>query len=175
MTLQPIYSRTAIEIRITELAAILDKRFNDCPSPHIIGVLKGGFIFVSDLVRAMSIPVTVDFIRASSYGAHTRSSGKPQLLDLPNMEINNRDVILVEDIVETGLTLKAIRASVLNHHPRSLTTVALLVKPSQHQVNVSVDLVGFNIGKEYVVGYGLDADERYRNLPYLAVIENPNS
>ena len=123
----------------------------------------------------MSVPVTVDFIRVSSYGAHMQSSGSPQLLDLPTMELQNRDVVIVEDIVETGLTLRAIKTSLLIRKPRSLTTVTLLAKPSEYQVNVSIDLVGFNIDKEYVVGYGLDADERYRDLPYLAILETPQS
>ena len=101
MTLEPIYSQMAIQTRVEELAATLDKRFSDSRPPHIIGVLKGGFVFVADLVRAMSVPVTVDFIRVSSYGADTQSSGLPQLLDLPTMELKNRDVIIVEDIVET--------------------------------------------------------------------------
>ena len=171
MTLEPIYSQMAIQTRVEELAATLDKRFSDSRPPHIIGVLKGGFVFVADLVRAMSVPVTVDFIRVSSYGADTQSSGLPQLLDLPTMELKNRDVIIVEDIVETGLTLRAIRASLLVRQPRSLTTVTLLAKPSQHQVNVSIDLVGFNIENAYVVGYGLDANETYRGLPYLAILE----
>ena len=175
MTLQPIYSQTTIKTRIEELAVTLDNQFSERPPPHIIGVLKGGFIFVSDLIRAMSIPVTVDFIRVSSYGAHTQSSGSPQLLDLPTMELKNRDVVIVEDIVETGLTLRAIKASLLIRKPRSVTTVTLLAKPSQYQVNVSIDLVGFNIDKEYVVGYGLDADERYRDLPYIAILETPQS
>ena len=175
MTLQPIYSETTIKTRIAELAATLDERFSDRPPPHIIGVLKGGFVFVSDLIRAMSVPVTVAFIRVSSYGAHMQSSGSPQLLELPTVELKNRDVVIVEDIVETGLTLRAIRASLLTQKPRSLTTVTLLAKPSQYQVNVSIDLVGFNIDTEYVVGYGLDADERYRDLPYLAILETPQS
>tara|TARA_B100000686_G_scaffold260143_1_gene272760 strand:- start:218 stop:745 length:528 start_codon:yes stop_codon:yes gene_type:complete len=175
MTLQPIYSQSTIKTRIAELAATLDNRFSDRPPPHIIGVLKGGFVFVSDLIRAMSLPVTVDFIRVSSYGANMRSSGSPHLLDVPTMELKSRDVVIVEDIVETGLTLRAIRASLLTQKPRSLTTVTLLAKPSQYQVNVSIDLVGFNIDTEYVVGYGLDADERYRDLPYLAILETPQS
>ena len=175
MTLEPFYSQMAIQTRVEELAATLDKRFSDGRPPHIIGVLKGGFVFVADLVRAMSVPVTVDFIRVSSYGADTQSSGLPQLLDLPTMELKNRDVIIVEDIVETGLTLRAIRASLLVRQPRSLTTVTLLAKPSQHQVNVSIDLDGFNIDNEYVLDYGLDADERYRDLPYLAILETPQS
>ena len=171
MTLEPFYSQMAIQTRVEELAATLDKRFSDSRPPHIIGVLKGGFVFVADLVRAMSVPVTVDFIRVSSYGADTQSSGLPQLLDLPTMELKNRDVIIVEDIVETGLTLRAIRASLLVRQPRSLTTVTLLAKPSQYQVNVSIDLVGFNIENVYVVGYGLDANETYRGLPYLAILK----
>ena len=175
MTLKPIYSQTAIQTRVAELAASLDNRFLHSNPPHIIGVLKGGFVFVADLIRAMSVPVTVDFIRVSSYGTHTHSSGSPRLLDLPTMELKHRDVIIVEDIVETGLTLKAIKASLSVQQPLSLTTVALLAKPSRYQVNVSVDLVGFNIDNEYVVGYGLDANETYRDLPYLAIIGTSRS
>jgi len=175
MTLERIYSHTAIQTRVAELAVTLDNRFSHSGPAHIIGVLKGGFVFVADLMRAMSVPVTVDFIRVSSYGEHTRSSASPKLLDLPTMELKNRDVIIVEDIVETGLTLKAIKTSLRARQPRSLTTVALLAKPSQYQVNVSIDLVGFNIDNKYVVGYGLDANESYRDLPYLAILETSQS
>ena len=175
MTLKPIYSQTAIQTRVAELAASLDNRFRHSNPPHIIGVLKGGFVFVADLIRAMSIPVTLDFIQVSSYGSHTRTSGSPQLLEFPAMELKGRDVIIVEDIVDTGLTLKTIRASLLTRQPHSLTTVTLLAKPSQHKVHVSIDLVGFKLGSEFVVGYGLDANETYRDLPYLAIIGTSRS
>ncbi len=175
MTLKPIYSQTAIQTRVAELAASLDNRFRHSNPPHIIGVLKGGFVFVADLIRAMSIPVTLDFIQVSSYGSHTRTSGSPQLLELPAMELKGRDVIIVEDIVDTGLTLKSIRASLLTRQPHSLTTVTLLAKPSKHKVPVSIDLVGFKLGSEFVVGYGLDANETYRDLPYLAILNTPQT
>ncbi len=166
----PLFTAEQIRRRVEELAAALDQRFDDGVTPHLIGVLKGGFVFLADLMRAMSRPATVDFVRVASYGSGTMSSGTPRLLDAPSVSLRGRDVVVVEDIVDTGLTLQAVRQSLLAQQPRSLSTVALLAKPARRQVDVPVELVGFSLGDEFVVGYGLDVDEMHRALPYLAVV-----
>ena len=165
----PLYTAEQIRNRVKELAAALDQRFAEDATLHLIGVLKGSFVFLADLMRAMSRPATIDFISVSSYGSGTGSSGTPQLLEAPSVCFRDRDVVVVEDIVDTGLTLQTVRLNLLAQQPRSLTTVALLAKPSRRQVDVPIELVGFNVGDEFVIGYGLDVNEKYRELPYLAI------
>ena len=156
---------------MAELAAVLDAQFDDAVVPHLIGVLTGGFVFLADLVRAMTRPVTVDFVRVASYGTGTVTSGAPELRTGPTAPVAGRDVVVVEDIVDTGHTLDRLRQTLLAERPRSLSTVTLLDKPTRRQVAVPVDLVGFEVGPAFVVGYGLDLDERHRELPYLATLD----
>jgi hypoxanthine phosphoribosyltransferase len=161
---------TAQEIasRVVELAADIRR---DCPSDvHLIAVLKGAFIFLADLVRALGEPVTLDFIAVSSYGAATSSSGQVRLLKDLDIPIEGRDVIIVEDIVDTGLTLAYLKEILTARNPKSLRTACLLSKPSRRTVNIAVDYVGFAIEDRFVVGYGLDYAGRFRNLPYIAVL-----
>ncbi|HVC20821.1 MAG TPA: hypoxanthine phosphoribosyltransferase [Vicinamibacterales bacterium] len=154
-----------IEARVHELAAAIDR---DVPTPlHVIGVLTGAFVFVADLVRALRGPLTVDFIAASSY-AGTSTSGQVRLLQDTTLPLDGRDVLLVEDIVDTGLTLQALQDHLRARAPRSLRTVALLDKPSRRRAGVRLDYVGFTIPDVFVVGYGLDYEGRYRNLPGVA-------
>lgn len=167
-----LYTPDQIHRRVVELARALDSRFADGATPHLIGVLSGGFVFLADLVRAMSRPVTVDFVRLASYGSATVRSTATRLLMRPAVRLEDRDVVLVEDIVDTGHTLDRLRREVLAERPRSLSTVALLAKPSRRAIDVPVDLIGFEVGPAFVVGYGLDLDERHRELPYIATLEN---
>ena len=139
---------------------------------HLIGVLKGAFMFLSDLVRSIEGTVTLDFIALSSYGASTRSSGQVQLLKDLGTGIEGRDVVIVEDIVDTGLTLTYLQDILRARSPRSLRTACLLSKPSRRMIEVSVDYVGFTIEDKFVVGYGLDFNEQHRHLPYIAVVDN---
>ena len=138
---------------------------------HLICVLKGAFLFLGDLIRALDGHVTIDFMACSSYGAGTSSSGEVRLSKDLDTRIEGRDVILVEDIVDTGLTLHYLQEVLLTRGPRSLRTACLLSKPSRRKIDVKVDYIGFTIEDKFVVGYGLDYAEQYRNLPYIGVLE----
>ena len=136
---------------------------------HLVCVLKGAFVFLADLARAIEGDTTLDFIAVSSYGTSTRSSGQVQLLKDLDSTIEGRAVVIVEDIVDTGLTLQYLQDILRARSPRSLRTACLLSKPSRRKVDVKVDYVGFSIQDKFVVGYGLDYGEKYRNLPFIAV------
>ena len=138
--------------------------------PHLVCVLKGGCMFLSDLMRAVDLPVSIDFIAVSSYGAGTKSSGQVQLMKDLDSAIEGRDVVIVEDIVDTGLTLHYLQEILRARSPRQLRTACLLSKPSRRQIEVPVEYIGFTIEDKFVVGYGLDYAERYRNLPYIAIV-----
>jgi hypoxanthine phosphoribosyltransferase len=140
-------------------------------APLLVGVLTGAVTFMSDLMRALRIPVEVDFMAVSSYGAATSSSGVVRILKDLNQEIEGRDVLVVEDIVDSGLTLSYLLDLLGRRNPRSVKVVALLKKDKPGAVDVQVDLIGFTIPDEFVVGYGLDYAGRYRNLPYVAVLD----
>ena len=139
-----------------------------------LGILKGSWVFLADLVRLMTVPVTVDFIMASSYGTNTESSGKVEIVLDVKCPIRGRDVLLVEDIIDSGLTLKYIVDNLRLRKPRSLKVVALMDKPVRRRVDMRADSVGFEVPDKFVVGYGVDFAERYRNLPYIGYIEEPN-
>jgi hypoxanthine phosphoribosyltransferase len=139
---------------------------------HLVCVLKGAFVFLSDLARALPADCSLDFMAVSSYGKSTKSSGQVQLLKDLDSDLEGRDVVIVEDIVDTGLTLTYLQDILRARSPRSLRTACLLSKPSRRKVDVKVEYVGFTIEDKFVVGYGLDYAERYRNLPYIAVIGN---
>ena len=166
----PLYTAEQIRTRVAELATSLAARFPAGDTPHFVAVLNGSFVFLADLVRAMPRPVTIDFVRIASYGSATTTSGDPQLLHGPSVDIRNRHVVVVEDIVDTGLTLRLLHEHLLAARPRSLHTVVLLDKPARRRTEVAVDLVGFRVPHEFVVGYGLDCNEAYRDLPYLGTI-----
>ena len=141
----------------------------------VIGVLKGSWIFLADLVRLISIPVTVDFMMASSYGAGTNSSGEVKIaLDL-KAPVEGRDILVVDDILDSGLTLKQIIDNLMLRRPRSLRVVVLMDKPDRRRVDIKSDYVGFKIPNKFVVGYGVDFAERFRNLPYIGYIEEPEA
>ena len=166
----PLYTAEQIRTRVTELAHSLATRFPRGETPHLVAVLNGSFMFLADLVRAMTRPVTVDFVRMTSYGSATTTSGTPRLVHGPSTDVRDRHVVIVEDIVDTGLTLQALREHLLAARPRTLDTVVLLDKPARRRTTVPVDLVGFRIPDQFVVGYGLDCNGAHRHLPYLGVI-----
>ena len=166
----PLYTAEQIRTRVTELAHSLAVRFPGGETPHLVAVLNGSFMFLADLVRAMTRPVTVDFVRMTSYGSATTTSGTPRLVHGPSTDVRDRHVVIVEDIVDTGLTLQALREHLLAAQPRTLDTVVLLDKPARRRTTVPVDLVGFRIPDQFVVGYGLDCNGAHRHLPYLGVI-----
>ena len=155
---------------MAELASDLDQWIPADETPHLVAVLKGGFVFLADLVRAMRRPVTIDFVRVASYGAGTTTSGAPRLLQGPEDGVRDRHVVIVEDIVDTGLTLDTLHRHLLDAGPRSLRTVALVTKPARRRAKVPIDLVGFAVDDRFVVGYGLDLNEEHRQLPYLGVV-----
>lgn len=160
-----------IQARIRELGAEIEHDYPDGHEIHLVGVLKGGFMFMSDLVRAMSARVTLDFIAVSSYQRGTRSSGEVRLLKDLDSGLEGRHVIIVEDIVDTGLTLTYLQDILRARSPKTLRTACLLSKPSRRQVEVRVEYVGFTIEDKFVVGYGLDYAEKYRNLAHIAVLD----
>ena len=137
----------------------------------MIGILKGAYVFYADLARAIGLPLKVDFLVVSSYAGKAKSSGKIRVLTELTEDIAGRDVLLVEDIVDSGCTLQHLRKALGARKPKSIKVCALLNKPDRRQVEVKVDYVGFNIPNKFVVGYGLDYRQNYRNLPYLAVLD----
>lgn len=160
----------AIKQRVHELAAEMEAFYPDEP-PLLIGVLTGAVTFMTDLMRAMTIPVSIDFMAVSSYGASTRTSGVVRILKDLNEEIEGRQILVVEDIVDSGLTLQYLLDVLRRRNPASLRVVALLKKEKPGAAEVQVDRIGFTIPDEFVVGYGLDYAGQYRNLPYVAVLD----
>jgi hypoxanthine phosphoribosyltransferase len=160
-----------VQARVRELAGEIERDYPPDEEIHLVGVLKGGFMFMSDLVRAMSARVTLDFIAVSSYGKATHTSGEVRLLKDLDSRLEGRHVVIVEDIVDTGLTLMYLQDVLRARAPRSLRTACLLSKPSRRLVNVTVEYIGFTIEDKFVVGYGLDYGEKYRNLSHIAVLD----
>jgi len=170
-TTQTLISEADIRGRIGTLAAEIERDYPAAENVHLVAILKGGFMFMADLVRAMSERVTMDFMAVSSYGKGTTSSGQVRVLKDLDSNVEGRHIILVEDIVDTGLTLHYLQELLRARAPKSLKTACLLSKPSRRKVDVQVDYIGFTIDDHFVVGYGLDYAEKYRNLPYIAVLQ----
>ena len=147
------------------------QRFTTGDGPLLIAVLKGSVVFLTDLMRAMSVPHAIDFMATSSYGAATESSGVVRILKDLDDPIAGLHVIIVEDIIDSGNTLDYLRGMLLARNPASLRIVSLLSKPSRREVDVPVDWIGFEIPDRFVVGYGLDFDEFYRDLPFIGVLK----
>jgi hypoxanthine phosphoribosyltransferase len=160
----------ALQRRVGELAAELAGVYAD-RNPVLVGVLKGAVVFIVDLMRAMAIPLQVEFMAVSSYQGGMRSSGAVRILMDLKTSVEGRDVLIVEDIVDSGLTLRYLRDYLLAQRPASLRIVALLDKEVERSDGVPIDYTGFRIPDRFVVGYGLDYAERYRNLPYVGVIK----
>jgi hypoxanthine phosphoribosyltransferase len=164
-------SAQEIHQRVQELAADIRRDFVNEPQLHFVSVLKGAFMFLGDLIRAMDRPVTIDFMAVSSYGKDTTSSGEVRVLKDLDTGLEGRNVVIIEDIVDTGLTLAYLQEILHARGPKSLKTACLLSKPSRRVVPVKVDYIGFTIEDRFVVGYGLDYAEQYRNLPYLGALD----
>lgn len=160
-----------IQRRIPELAREIEDDFPDDEPIHLIAVLKGGFMFLADLIRSMRPGVTLDFMALSSYAKSTTSSGEVRLLKDLDYGLEGRNVVIVEDIVDTGLTLTYLQDILKARSPKRLRTVCLLSKPSRRLVDVKIDYIGFDIEDRFVVGYGLDYAEQFRNLPHIAVLD----
>jgi hypoxanthine phosphoribosyltransferase len=159
-----------IQARVRELAAQIARDYADVDDLLLVGVLKGSAMFMVDLARSLQRHLALDFIAISSYGKSTETSGVVRVLKDLDSDIGGRHVLIVEDIVDSGLTLAYLRESLERRNPASLRVCALLDKPDRRTANVVVDYVGFHIPNEFVVGYGLDYAERYRNLPYIGVL-----
>jgi len=171
-TLRPLISRHQIAAKISEIAAIISQDFAGQPVV-LIGVLKGAAIFLADLARQITLDATFDFIAVSSYGDGHQHSGQVKLVKDADESVAGKNVILVEDILDTGITLTYLRNLLLARCPKQLKIAVLLDKPSRRIQPVAVDYVGFEIADEFVVGYGTDFAERYRNLPDICVLEPP--
>ncbi|MDQ2897511.1 MAG: hypoxanthine phosphoribosyltransferase [Actinomycetota bacterium] len=155
--------------RVLELAAEVSRDYAG-KDLVLIGVLKGAVFFLADLMRAIEIPVEVDFMAVASYGSATKSSGVVRILKDLDAAIDGRDVLIVEDIVDSGLTLQYLLRNLAGRNPRSLEVCALLIKPERRKVELETRYVGFEIPDRFAIGYGLDHAERYRNLPYVAAL-----
>jgi len=165
----PLLSEEQIQKRIKELAEQISSDYRES-IPVFIGVLNGSFLFMSDLIRYLTIDCEVDFFKLSSYGDEKISSGNVKLLKELNCEVNERDIIIVEDIVDTGLSIKYIEELFAGKSPKSMKVASLLVKPESLKYNVKIDYIGFRIPDKFVIGYGLDYAQKYRNLRGIYVL-----
>ena len=165
-----LYSRDEIGRRVRELAAVISAQYAD-RDLVLVGILRGAFVFLADLIRHLTIPAAVDFIGAASYGSGSQTSGQIQITKELQIPIAGRDVLLVEDIEDTGITLQGILERVRRQNPRSLKVCTLVDKKERRLVDVKVDYVGFEIPRGFIVGYGIDYAERFRHLPEIYRIE----
>ncbi|MEF2247604.1 MULTISPECIES: hypoxanthine phosphoribosyltransferase [unclassified Paenibacillus] len=165
-----LYSEEQIQAKVREMGQQLSKDFNG-RNPLVICVLKGAFIFMSDLVKSISVPLEIDFMAVSSYGQSTKSSGVVKIIKDLDVSVEGRDVIIVEDIIDSGLTLSYLIDVLERRNARSVTVAALFDKPARRTVDLEPDYKGFTLPDEFVVGYGLDFAEKYRNLPYIGILK----
>lgn len=165
-----LISEEELKAKISELGQQLSKEYAG-KNPLFLGVLKGCVVFFSDMIRAVEIPCNIDFMVVSSYGSGTSTSGTINMLKDVSVDIKGRDVVILEDIIDTGLTLKAVYQHLLDMEPASLKICALLDKPDRRKTVISAEYTGFTIPNEFVVGYGLDYNEFYRNLPYIGILK----
>ena len=163
-------SAKAIAARVEALAREIRAEFADTDKLVVVGLLRGSFVFIADLVRELDLPVEVDFLEASSYGDSMESSREVRILKDLRGEIHGRDVLVVEDIVDTGFTLAHVTRLLATREPRKLKTIALLDKPTRREIEVRADWTGFEIPDEFVVGYGIDYAQRNRNLPHIGKV-----
>ena len=168
---ETIVEADELQARVRELGAEISKDYAG-REVMLLGVLKGAVFFLADLVRCLDMPCELDFMAVSSYGSLTDSSGVVRILKDLDAPIEGKDVLIVEDIVDSGLTLNYLLRNLRGRDPRSLEVCALLVKPGRRKIDLPIKYVGFEIPNRYVVGYGLDLDQRYRNLPYVAAVQD---
>ena len=165
-----LLSEEQLQVRIRELGRQISQDYAG-KAPLMVGVLKGAAMFLVDLIRAVDLPLAIDFMAVSSYGAATESSGVVRILKDLETPIEGRDVVLVEDIIDSGLTIAYVLDMLRRRGPASLKVCALLVKEQAAEAGLKADYVGFTIPNKFVVGYGLDFDEKYRNLPYVGILQ----
>ena len=165
-----LISQKEIEAKVVEIAKKIEKDYEN-QELLVVGVLKGAFVFVSDLVRNINLDLSLDFMAVSSYGMSTQSSGVVKINKDIEMDITGKNVIIVEYIIDTGLTLKYIKEYLSGKNAKSVRICTLLDKPSRRKCDVEVDYIGFEIEDLFIVGYGIDCKEKYRNLPYIAYVQ----
>ncbi|HYS09082.1 MAG TPA: hypoxanthine phosphoribosyltransferase [Myxococcales bacterium] len=166
-----MFSAEQIARRVRELGAQIERDYQD-KDLVLLGVLKGSYIFISDLARAIDLPLTIDFIGLSSYGEATESSGVVKITSDLAKPIERKHVLIVEDIVDTGLTMRYLLDNLATRRPASVKLCTLLLKPSRARTRIPIDYLGFQVEDRFVVGYGLDADDKYRNVPFIGVLRN---
>jgi len=169
-TTEVMISQEEIAKKVAELGKLIEERYKDSDDLLMVALLRGSVVFLADLSRAVDLPLSMDFMTVSSYGSSMESTRDVKILKDLTENIKGRDVIIVEDIIDTGNTLSKVVEILSIREPRSLTLCTLLDKPSRREVEVDVDWIGFSIPDEFVVGYGIDYAERYRNLPYVAKV-----
>ena len=169
--LEQMFSAEQIARRVRELGAQIERDYQD-KDLVLLGVLKGSYIFISDLARAIDLPLTIDFIGLSSYGEATESSGVVKITSDLAKPIERKHVLIVEDIVDTGLTMRYLLDNLATRRPASVKLCTLLLKPSRARTRIPIDYLGFQVEDRFVVGYGLDADDKYRNVPFIGVLRN---
>lgn len=165
-----LFNEKQIESRVKELGEVISRDYQG-KDPVVIGILKGSLIFMSDLIRRLTIPLSIDYVAVSSYGRSTDSSGVVRIVKDLDEPIEGRHVLVVEDIVDTGLTLRYLLDNLQSRGPQSVAVCVLLDKPSRRKVDIKPDYCGFEIPDEFVVGYGLDYAENYRNMPFIGVLD----
>lgn len=165
-----LISEEDVDKRIQEIGEQISKEFEG-QEVHLICVLRGGSFFMCELAKRITVPVTLDFMQVSSYGSETKSSGVVKIVKDLDDPVNDKNVIVVEDIIDSGRTLSYLLEMIRKRGPKSMTLCTLLDKPERRVVDVHVDYTGFEIPDKFVIGYGLDYDQRYRNLPYIGVVE----
>ncbi len=165
-----IIDEETIQEKVQEIADQISKDYKG-KNPIVICILRGAALFAVDLIKKIAIPIEIDFMAVSSYGDSTKSSGVVQIKKDIDSDITGRHIIIVEDIVDTGLTLKYIDEYYEKHNPKSIKICSLLDKPEAHEIDIEIDYKGFDVGNEFVVGYGLDYAQKYRNLPYIGILK----
>jgi len=175
MVFQPqtkiLFSRGEIAKAVDRLASQINRDYQG-KQPLLIGVLKGAFVFMADLIRQLDLPLELEFVKLSSYGTARESSGKVRMVQGLKTPIKGRDVLVIEDIVDTGITTSFLLDYLMKKKPASLKLCALTDKPSRHRVPVSIDYLGFTVPNKFIVGYGIDFDEKFRYLPHIYALED---
>lgn len=166
-----LFSREIIAKKVKQLGALITNYYPDKDDLIVVGILKGANVFLSDLIREIDVPLHIDFMAVSSYGSSTESSGVVRILKDIEIDLLGKHVLIVEDIVDTGLTLEYITNNILSRQIASVKICSLLNKPSKRKCDVTIDYIGFEIPDVFVVGYGIDYAEKYRNLPYIGVLK----
>ena len=165
-----LYDEAVMSAKIKELGTRISEDYAG-KSPFLIGVLKGCFVFMADLAREITLPCDIDFMAVSSYGSGTSTTGAVKITKDLNRDIEGRDVLIIEDILDSGVTLSYLKAYLSNRNPASIKICTLMDKPARRKADITADYTGFVCPDEFVVGYGLDYDEKYRNLPYIGVLK----